>query len=82
MPLGRWQASAKLAGVTRDHAPWMDIQLQRGRSPPVLRTDIVALEPVAGMVGGKGGIPVVNVVSVMPCIRIVIHQTNVSQSRQ
>ena len=51
----------------------MDVQLQRGRSPPVLRAHIVALELIAGMVSGKDGIPVVNVVSVMLCVRIVIH---------
>ena len=71
--LGRWQVSAKLARVTHDHAPWMDVQVQRGRSPPVLRADTVTLKQIAGMVGGKGSVPSVSVVSVMIGIRIVTH---------
>jgi hypothetical protein len=71
--LGRWQVSAKLAGVTRDHAPWMDAQMQRGRSPLPPRTGTVTLKQIAGMVGGKGSVPSVSVVSVMIGIRIVTH---------
>ena len=71
--LGRWQVSAELAGISCDHAPWVDVKVQRGRSPLVLRPGTVALKLVAGMAYGKGGIPSVNVVSVMIGIRIVIH---------
>jgi hypothetical protein len=51
----------------------MDVQVQRGRSPLVLRADAVALKRIAGTVSGKGGVPSVNVLSVMIGIRIVIH---------
>ena len=71
--LGRWQVSAKLAGVTRDHTPWMDAQMQRGRSPLPPRPGTVTLKQIAGMVSGKGSVPSVSVVSVMIDIRIVTH---------
>lgn len=37
------------------------------------------LKRITRVVSGKGGIPGVNVVSVMTCIRIVIHQVNVTR---
>jgi hypothetical protein len=55
----------------------MDIQVQRSRSPLVLRADTVTLKRIAGMVGGKGDAPDVYVVSVMTGVRIVIHQVNI-----
>ena len=47
--------------------------MQRGRSPLVPSPGTVTLKRIAGMVSGKGGVPSVNVVSVMIDIRIVIH---------
>ena len=73
MDLGRGQVSAKLAGVTRDHTPWMDAQMQRGRSPLPPRPGTATLKHIAGMVSGKGSVPSVSVVSVMIDIRIVTH---------
>jgi hypothetical protein len=60
-------------GVTRDHTPWMDAQMQRGRSPLPPRPGTVTLKHIAGMVSGKGSVPSVSVVSVMIDIRIVTH---------
>jgi hypothetical protein len=51
----------------------MDVQVQRGRSPLVLRADTVMLKRIAGVVGDKGGVPGVSVISVIIGIRIVIH---------
>ena len=75
--LAQWQVSTELAGVTRDHTPWMTVQMQRGRSPLMPKPGIVMLKRVAGMVSGKGGVPSVNIVSVTIGIRIVIHKANV-----
>ena len=75
--LAIWQVSAEFVGVARDHAPWMTVQMQRGRSPLVPKPGIVMLKRVAGMIGGKGNVPGVNVVSVTIGRRIVIHQTNI-----
>ena len=79
-PLSIWQTSAELVGIACDHAPWMTVQMQRGRSPLVPKPSIVMLKRVAGMISGKGGIPGVNVVSVTTSKRIVIHQANLARA--
>src|SRR5437773_12429971 len=78
--LARWQVSAELVGVARDHAPWMTVQMQSGRSPLVPKPDIVMLKRIAGMISGKGGVPRVDVVSVTIGRRIVTHQANVARA--
>ena len=72
----RWQMSTELVGVARDYAPWMAVQMQRGRSPLVPKPGIVMLKRIAGMISGKGGVPGVNVAGVTIGRRIVIHQVN------
>jgi hypothetical protein len=52
--------------------------VQRGRSPLVPKPGVVVLKRIAGMVGGKGDMPGVNVVNVMIGVRIVTHLANVS----
>jgi hypothetical protein len=76
--LAKWQVLAKLAGVTRDHTPWVDVQMQRGRSPLPSRPGTVTLKHIAGMVSGKSRVPGVNVISVMICVRIVTHSANIA----
>jgi hypothetical protein len=78
--LARWQVSTELVGVARDHAPWMTVQMQRGRSPLVPKPGIVMLKRIAGMISGKSSVPAVNVVSVTIGRRIVIHQANVARA--
>jgi hypothetical protein len=78
--LARWQMSTELVGVARDHAPWMTVQMQRGRSPLMPKPHIVMLKRIAGMISGKGGVPGVNVVSVTIGRRIVIHQVKVARA--
>lgn len=51
----------------------MTLQMQRGRSPLVPKPGIVTFKRIAGMVSGKGGVPSVDVVSVMTDVRIVSH---------
>jgi hypothetical protein len=51
--------------------------MQGGRNPLVPKPGIVVLKRIAGMIGGKGGMPGVKVVSVTTGKRIVIHQANV-----
>jgi hypothetical protein len=76
--LARWQVSAKLVGVARDHTPGVDVQMQRGRSPLPSRPSTVTLKRIAGMVSGKRRMPGVKVISVMIRIRIVTHHANVA----
>jgi len=55
----------------------MDTQMQGGRCPLTPRPGCVTLERIARMVCRKGGVPGVNVISVMISVRIVTHQANV-----